>query len=843
MKENKRRQSLGGAVLMMVLTVMFVLIILLMATLTTVSTANQRIFTKYEENQAYYSARSALDVFTQNMASDRTYIAYNDSNAKIKYKYGNNKEADMKQGLLLQLDLYSITAQSGHNVTQKALYDYAHGISVPDDEKDEYENYFGTKPGSTPSASAGPDINEIYYEVQLPKLENGASQYGKLSDRVTRDGKDVNVAKIKVEILERKYNIGEYTDGADKKTVPDAERDDFFAKAGSYTGVTDTQIAEAVANGDRQKDTMKIKITSYTEFDGIEGIAVLILDSNEPPVNNSSKALTAFGGTGSDNMSILGGMAAEGDIDWGTNLGYIYGNVYTEGDFKCMSGGPDIHVGAGESVYIGGDLKLGNDHFKVINETTSPVLVDHKDAPFVLVNGNIEVGGGLNADPFKNVDVITHDFTVNGKYTVDPTTTIYCTSFTSNCGSNSAYNGQIYVDGDVTIVNDNDTKINWTTNPDGTETASVILGGTGTIHFTGNIIDGNDGDHKGQYVTTYAGVGFAQEGAETGGFASTLPDNATVSVSRDYPDGEDNGVIEIKLPGRTNKKQLETHPDNFNNYYVKDENGKLVMPGPLVVPAQHMAAIGMTDESQPFTAASTGITDSLSAKAVRSNTNLYGETFNYVLDTAGGDVKCNWDFDNQKIYIKGGGTVTLLLSQGGGSSGVAHNYTNDNLILVDDDTTLKIVGDTTSGDIAFTKLWVYNQTAWGAYKGQDAGAGTDPLKVGNMSGKGIKVPNIYYYFSGNHNFTVQNDCLLMGYIYAPESNVIISAASTGVPTKGMQYNGSPVTGTPVCIVGSALVKGAKLPNNTGVAYINPDLGSGTPGDPIHSWQSGLYIRA
>lgn len=115
---SKQHESLRGAVLIMVLTVMFVLIIMLMATLTVVSTAGQRIYTKYEENQAYYTARSALDVFTQNMLSDADYYAYK-GGSKRKFEYTDNtvtpaveKDADMKQGKALQLDLYKIRSQA-----------------------------------------------------------------------------------------------------------------------------------------------------------------------------------------------------------------------------------------------------------------------------------------------------------------------------------------------------------------------------------------------------------------------------------------------------------------------------------------------------------------------------------------------------------------------------------------------------------------------------------------------------------------------------------------------------------------------------------------------------------
>ena len=134
MKEHKRRRSLSGAVLIMILTVMFVLIILLTATLTTVTTANQRIYTKFEENQAYYTARSALDVFTQNMLDDGNYVSQNGQ-----YTYGDGLSVDMMQGLALQLDLYKITAQSGQNIKQDVFENYANLVktnaAIPAEEK------------------------------------------------------------------------------------------------------------------------------------------------------------------------------------------------------------------------------------------------------------------------------------------------------------------------------------------------------------------------------------------------------------------------------------------------------------------------------------------------------------------------------------------------------------------------------------------------------------------------------------------------------------------------------------------------------------------------------------
>ena len=112
----KAPKRLSGAVLIMVVTVMFVLIIMLMATLTVVSTAQNRTYTKFEEHQAYYTARSALDIYV-GMLGDSTHYAYNSSGTNVTYTYtdstGTSKTVNVKQGKALEMELYRITAQSG----------------------------------------------------------------------------------------------------------------------------------------------------------------------------------------------------------------------------------------------------------------------------------------------------------------------------------------------------------------------------------------------------------------------------------------------------------------------------------------------------------------------------------------------------------------------------------------------------------------------------------------------------------------------------------------------------------------------------------------------------------
>lgn len=857
--KGKRLKSLGGTVLIMILTVMLVLIIMLMATLTVVTTASQRIYTKYEENQAYYSARSALDVFTQNLLYDKSYYAYTDSGSKKTFEYANGgaaETADMKQGLALQLELYKLKTKdtadadvttSIQNLLQDKFTTYAGTLASPN-KKNEYLTNFGVV------ASSGKYESSIVYEVEFPTLTNGtggdgsgAHNFGEMADK--------RKARITVEVLSREYDMSDdvLTSGADagmkvKDKIASFNGDKDQIKTFLSTSQNYEDVVKAVVNGNRKKDKMRLKITATTKIRGVEGTAVLICNSNEPPANNSNRAITAFGGTGSDNMSILGGMSAENTINWGSNDGFIYGPVYVEDDFLMASNGPKIYLGSGENLVVGGNLCIAsNNHFYVYNNTNPMISNDNEKAPFVFVGGELSTGGGLSGSPFMNVDVIAETIKIGASSVAfDGSCTMYCSGLEINA-DDSSYDGDIYVDGDVILGDAYTSDKTGIYNSGGdTPTTTAIHKGLGTIYFTGSVMDASGN------LPDSLGSGFVQI---SDNFWDNIPDVS--DITNPLPttaDGDDGTKIEIQLPDRTAKKQLETHVQTFDNYYVKDDDGKRVTISvdkgdgtpaelrPVVKSAQTMADIDtMTDKTKLFTSSDTGITDRLTD--LYSGGSDYGISFTRVIDTGGGEVKCIWnETSNSKIRIKGGGTVVLLLDET-----ASWGYSNECMILVDDDTTLKIVGDVDAVGAGggmwghtFDKLEVYNQTTYGAVKGLDVGAGVDDLKVGSVAGNGIKVPKIYYYFTGS-DFKASNDCRLTGYIYAPDTN--LDLASAGNMTDTLQYNGATTTGTPVCIVGSALVKGATLPNNTGVAYINPDLDDdGDKGDPIHQWQAYQYTR-
>ncbi len=123
MKNSKRTpRTLKGAVLIMVMTVMFVLIFLLAGTIAVVYSAHNRAMVKYEESQAYYTARSTLDAYLEAFLKDntnRTGTGQPDSigTTAVPYYYlgkdpstGNPQvdTANCKQGRALEMDIYAM---------------------------------------------------------------------------------------------------------------------------------------------------------------------------------------------------------------------------------------------------------------------------------------------------------------------------------------------------------------------------------------------------------------------------------------------------------------------------------------------------------------------------------------------------------------------------------------------------------------------------------------------------------------------------------------------------------------------------------------------------------------
>ncbi|MGN0552771.1 MAG: hypothetical protein ACI4I1_05270 [Oscillospiraceae bacterium] len=800
---DRKDKRLSGVVLIMVVTVMFILIIMLLATLSVVSTAQNRYYTKYEENQAYYTARSALDVFNNDLLKDKNYYAYDSSGVRT-YIHGDNVTTDkMTQGLALQLDLYKITAQSGHNFTQSKLTTYANGITDSAKKKDEYKNYFGTDNADASGVLTDSVTGNEYIEYQItffPTTSSSSDNYGDMVDRdkadMDSDGKKEVNATIRVEVLDRKYNLGSYTDGSgNTQNVAESDVTDFLAGTGAYSsGISDSMRAEAIANGTRSKDKMRIKITSTVTFMGVESTAVLVYDTNEPPVNNSSRAITTFGGSGSDNMSVVGGASMRDNVTW-SNDGYIYGSVYAEKNLT-MNTGADVFLSSKESFFVGGDFEILNSNFNI----NGPGGTTDEARPILYVGGKLK-SNNLKNTTFNEIDIISHGIEItNGSFYAS--NNVYCLGDCDLGGADSVnLSGDLYVLGDLRL------KSNAISFDSVTGTYTFNGGGmTGNIYISGNAYI------NGALTTCALMANCEQKSDLTTTF--TLPDLADLT-SPIY--GSES--IGVTMPGGV-KKSIPTHVENFNDYYQKDADGDLIdsTGAKITSLAQSPAIISAEANAKVtgFTAADIGATQYLTS----------GTT----VDTSGADnkyiIKAGTSYGT--INVTGGGTAEFVFETPG-------QYTNTKIIVdTASKTTVKFYGAT--GSYQFFGFSVYNTET------DDACNNGAVLNVGNMSGKNIKVPKIYYYFADGSDVELYNSsAFLTGYFYAPGAKLRANASPPHSPS--VCYNGTSIGTINLTVVGAVLCDEISLPNENGVAYINPDLDdSGNAGEPIHDWAGYQYTR-
>ncbi|MBQ5320108.1 MAG: hypothetical protein J6K17_13535 [Oscillospiraceae bacterium] len=908
MTKSKQRQSLRGAVLIMILTVMVVLIIMLMATLTVVTSAGQRVYTKFEENQAYYTARSALDVFTKNMLMDSGHVYSAGGYEYSKDDWSDTETADMKQGLALQLELYKIKSK-GEYKGNKEREDAFTAASITDEAAkkaalgfaenmtaDDAEEIFGSVGGSDAPECAHFSISDtnidfIEYTVTLPQITDSADPtkvYGKLVDEGT------DTATIKVEVLERVY-----------ATNPEKTIQQIVDAVKSVGTDDDDEIKDAIKEGNRSQDKFKLKITSTVQFMDTEGTAVLIYDTTNPPVNNSSRALTTFGGSGSDNMNIVGGFSVTRDVDWG-NTGIVVGASYTEGNFD-YSTGPNVYLTSGESFFVSGDMNVPNHNFTL--NSAAPAGITEDEKPFIYVGGTLIAPNADNANIFNNVDILTNGIKLQGNGFQNTAGNIYCNGDFILVPDNplasisdSTVDGDVYVKGNV-VLKAGDVK-NLHVKGDLIIDGNLIGGGKtltvdGDLHITGDFdatgfTNGGSGlDVDGEVFvngklivpkSSAADVGIRFDGTnlyiptEITGNVSVMggiysrdagtdtqikhPSIAGASDTAYYPAEHDvnetatSGVpsinlnfptlddiknplgteekIEIELPNGV-KKQIPTHVENFNTYYVTNDAGQLLdASGVIITDATVTPPVPISAESK------SGIAN-FNAAANASNYVTSGMT----IDVAAGTEKYILSPGNLgTIKVQGGGTVEFYLQ----NSPWSNEYQFQ--MEVADDTTVNFYGEDINTD-------ALSYDAWGNVSGgvdykfftctvkTDTVMTQDPLQVGSVQTSSdpdeqIKVPKINYYFSEDVVLHIYNRGFYTGYFYCPDA---ILYANDGGYDVDLTYNGANLGDVKTTIVGSVLAGGIIFPNNNGVAYINPELeDSGTKGEPHLAFAPSHYTR-
>ncbi|MDR0992148.1 MAG: hypothetical protein LBL87_04525 [Ruminococcus sp.] len=368
-KERILKTKLRGAVLLLVMTVMFMLMIILMATLAVVSTSNKKAYVKFEENQAYYSAASALEVFwggengTSGFMKDEKYAAMSPNGSVLGTVDVDGNLVAMTQGRSIEMELYKLEALYSLNTTQYinkvmgAPYQLDVTLQnnfIPNALGDNltYSNQY-TLP-SNPKT-------EVAFYVEFPLIANPSSpanSYGEYADinplnpnpAAPVNDQPLQKAAIKMEVLSRLYNMAgvETNDlidflnddlpvgDPDRVKAPSAIADD----ADEYK-IDLTKLAAAVKNGDRSRDYFAVRITSESVLMGVKGTASVEMITTIPneAVPKSDTAIKSFGFTddAGAGYNAIGGATGLADVKIGK--GRTAGLVYSEGNISMASTG------------------------------------------------------------------------------------------------------------------------------------------------------------------------------------------------------------------------------------------------------------------------------------------------------------------------------------------------------------------------------------------------------------------------------------------------------------------------------------------------------------------------
>lgn len=803
-----KKKSLRGVVLIMVVTVMFVLIIMLLATLSVVSTAQNRYYTKFEENQAYYTARSALDVFTNNLLNDKDYYAY-DSSGVRPYIHDNGVTTDkMKQGLALQLDLYNIHAQNGDNIEQSDLNNYS-----PATPKDEYKNYFGAD--STKVQTDSTTGNEyIKYRITVfPKVSSASDNYGQMVDTKKVGGVDQIQADIRVEVLDRTYNIDEskVTDG----TYPD-----------KATLLASTDGPEAFEKGNRGKDWMRLKITATVTFMDVESTAVLIYDTNQkdPPASDNALTTTgSFSGGGGAQVRTAGGVAS---MDIGTSAvgdgNNMSGSVFSLGSLEWVSSA-DTVINAGESI-------VGMNG--IVSSSNPTKIKATGDGCFAFLGGtSILNNGGTFGDDTYKVNVIAEQIVKTSATDLNFYGDVYATTFEiqdSNPGKVHTTDGNLYVQNLVLPDDYVDTSNlpTVTINLNQYSNANLKLCSNFTIS-----------DSTGVVATGMDTCVFTMNGAIVDPETSTAPFD--INGYNTVTDSNERIFRQYTLPFQidgSNTIEVPTAQAYFNDYFkdgafhestgdLKDFDNPTVTD-PMDPCNAYTNIYSLTNKNKWLSSGADLLADYLEldptapGAASRTISSMIADgtipnvqsmpTSNYTFDLSSGDqyyvldrsayYGCHWTVTGDN------GRLILLLPEDSNTAlaGASATTTFDNCVL-----------DTDEVNTATTA--VTNGTT--------------------------KAPHIDIYGGTGSFLNTGNQNLICGYIMMPTGFLYLNNGGK-VGTIAYDNGAGAVTNVQnTAIIGSLLCQEFSESNQSGILYLDKSSGdNGQAGDPIHDFKSYQYSR-
>ncbi|MBQ7783402.1 MAG: hypothetical protein IJ368_05480, partial [Oscillospiraceae bacterium] len=451
-KAKSKSVRLKGAVLIMVLAVMVVLIIMLTGAMALVSTASSRAYTKYEETQAYYTARSGLEVVTQTLMGDTVHLDKGTNNDGNNLKSNNSfSSTDKIQDLVLEEAFTGVLTTDPADPT-KTIYDVSKSLTC----WDVINNPDGT--GLSPTEKKNSYM--IFNVSDLSGFDDGKS--GIFSD--AGDGS----VQVKMQLLDLVFDDGVTTDPVTGNFVGVHRNDIVGNKIDVSAGDSDYYYIMKLA--------MLIECTAT--YNGTSSTVSRVV----MPINRIKQSSDGFETPGSlqlkNNSQVLGAATAGDQFSWGNN-GISVGNVYANTATK-IAVEKDFNLMPGENVIVNGDFTVAHKFYV----STMGKETGNTSRPFVLVNGTLtqasnapEIGepykvGGKESDKVdlivKNLECPMNDMIfVNGDTYIDGYLQLFDQGHQYNA-SKPLFGGNLFISDrskvDITMFSPGEVKTKFDTN-------------------------------------------------------------------------------------------------------------------------------------------------------------------------------------------------------------------------------------------------------------------------------------------------------------------------------------------------------------------------------------------
>ena len=885
MAESKRRpRSLKGAVLIMVITILFVLIVMLLATLAVVSSTTQRTYTKYEETQAYYTARSVLEVYIDEILTSKEDFNIDvanpsDSNQKIimdammaggfdniKYLDGAGAEQEglpVKEdspGHFIKIDYAGKEVKQGFAYQQEIF-----GYLRPKFEWDPTGTAPGTaKPSDDRNWKRYKDNEDkcyLTYKVPMPEI-NGVAGVGK-TESLDSDGE----VEVKVELLRILYR------NKAGQVITDNVKDVDITGGMGHLSTLSTDVDNCV---DWTQTYYRLKVTSTAnistgagddELNNEVSVSVILEPKDVPSPSGFVNAMTSLSNSATANhIYTIGGASANCPgtaVEFG-GATILHGSYVYKNNLNFQNSGIQWFMdNPNDSFVVHGGILYGGDkamQLKGYGPWDTSSASELQKRPYIYAAG-IKVDGFLGGkigDFWGAVDLIlTSDSAdsnlVDKAYVWVPDCVPDKSKVLFTTGNNDAVvYGDVYCDGDM-FIGCNNTKIYGNVYCTGT----IYVGSSSSQYFQKNVYCGAVKDTSGNNVGTPAnmlsdsGNSFEVGSSTVSGVSYKITDTSTESceVTLPGPRGKVNisnmasvssiytyGANKVTPPSGKSDADIMTAEDMFKKTCGKDDvKLEVNSSAPSIFSSIESGSIQEKDEDGNVIATYSGQVLKASKGVAGA-----GDMIDFKLDFSANNYNGTYYIDATEKPVH----IQLLACSSENSK--------PNFVVVGDEAvyiTMKD-GDKWSGAFGFYNTQIYNMQK----NGDTFYFGDNPKTADTPA-----APNIYYYIGTGCEFQTvamshQVDNVshkFCGYMYGPYADLKNTAQVGNGNGNAAQikyyYNQSPnlVNAKEVALFGSMVFGSIYSQNDYGVCYIANDGGGGSSGGAGTNidWKKQRYLNS